>query len=57
MTQSTRKTSARDPLIAFRVPSKLRDEIRRVAKANDRNLSAEIRQAIREHVEREKAAV
>jgi len=55
MTQSTRKSNAADPLIAVRLPEDLRDAVREVAEANERNMSAEVRVALREHVEREKA--
>jgi hypothetical protein len=39
-----------------RVPKELRLELGRLAQANDRSVAAEIRTAIREHVQREQAA-
>ena len=40
-----------DPITAFRMPDKLRADIKRVARENDRDMSAEIRQAIKAHIE------
>ena len=38
---------------AFRLPVRLRDDIAALARANDRSLSAEMRVAVREHLERQ----
>lgn len=37
------------------VPTPLRQELERVARANDRSLSAEVRRALAAHLEREQA--
>jgi hypothetical protein len=39
------------------VPSELREQLHEVARANDRSLAGEVRRVLREHVERESAAV
>ena len=43
-------------MASFQAPRELVDQVRQLAIARDRSVSAEIRRAIAEHVEREQAA-
>ena len=48
-------TTEEDQFVTVRMPTSMRDDLRELAKRNDRTLAAEIRLAIRERLEAEEA--